>query len=266
MELTAEYIQNIVDGRLTLPLACEFDFHMETEKVIKKAKSDKRFIYINKALFVWDLIGYDDGRYVGDEFVGFKLGNEWVLFVENETQSLMIGTDRVDKVIDAYFTDVNTKDNTFTKARMLKTYFHYYPNTKQTEVVRRRRRVISDEEFKKLADMFKTQDFTEFKTADELSKYYDELPDNSPTISVLKIDDTYTFMVKQDQNVGFHFILANKDNLNILEFSYYPRKESPTDPFSFLDVYKQACPEGMPEVMKFLIAHCFRGADSGYTP
>lgn len=260
MELTAEYIQSILEGKYTIPLASKYDFNMETEKVIKKAKADKRFVNISKTLFVWDLLDYPDGRYVGDEFVGFKLNQDWILFVENDTESLMIATEGVEKVISVYFSDVEISNNsTITRARIMKTYFHYFKKKPYDEPIHRRRRIINDEEFAKLVEIFKSQEFTEFKNTDDFEKYYDGLPENEPTISVLKVDDTYTFMVKQDQDVGFHFILGNKENVNILEFNYFPKKEKIPTPFNFLDVYAKASSDVMPDAMRQLIAYCYKG-------
>lgn len=255
MELTAELIKDILTGKTDLPFALEiYDFTIDLDAVIKKAVSNPLFKKAPLNRIFISNYELEDGQYVSENSLGFKLGDEWVLISDEPGYpKIMLMSPDGQKVIKHYFKDVvDDANSTIVKARIMKSYFHYFKphhNKNRREHIK----LISGEEFQKLSEIFVSVGHQQFSNADELQKFYDELEDG-PNFSILKVDNVYTFLVKKDSFNGFHFILAKYENQHILEFSVQfsnPRKGPENN---FLEFFQEVTNEPMPHQLQRLIA------------
>ena len=247
-----QYVENVCAGLVKLPTTSTYSFFMEVEKVIKKALVDNRFTYVKNFIV---LNSVDDGMYVNEDFLYFKLGSDAVfIHRDNDGQSLnrMQGWGNVKRVLDHYFNPVEN-DGNLNRYRLMKSYFHYFENSKGANEIHRSTFELTLDEYNEIISLFKTSGVLEVKDFYVYSKWLAE-NESERFVQVVSFNNVYTLYAHLDRYNGLNIIIGTVDDQYVADCYFGDTENS----ISFSEVYKELTQTELPYELKQIIAFCFK--------
>ena len=258
MFVTPEHINDIIMGKVSLPVVDVYSCYLEIKKVLIKARSDARFKTFSLLDSVLDL---EDGMYYNDLFLFFKLGQDWIAFKNEKDEphvNYMHGCGDVAKVAQKYFkTLIDSKG--LIKGHITKTYLHYHDIPVNSSYLRRFIKQLSKDEFNYYISLFRNVKTLKILSESETFKQQAEfIEDHWPSTGVFNLDETYTYVLFLEPNSGFNIIVGRKyeDDKTItpmLEVTY----SKDCAAINFEQQHQDITGEPLDENLKEIIANCF---------
>lgn len=267
MQLTPEFINEIISGQHQLPTVQSYHGYMEVDVVVTKAKKDTRFKPFNPLALISTL---DNGMYVNDEQLFFKHDSDWMSIktAHSSSHCVIVSSGNPLSIINRYFKDVkqvSANPHGLYKARMMKSYFHLFNEPLNTNKSSNRSTVrsISKETFDHLAGLFKKSE--DFQLVDDINKYQrwlEETDSDAKTTVTIQVNDVYSFHLHLAKYKGFNIIMGYKEGPDgkatpVIETTYI----SDEDTIQFEHEYSKITARPLPESIKELIAFSFLSTD-----
>lgn len=256
MQLDTQQIEDIVEGKLSIPALRCHHFYAELDKIFIKAKADNNFIYIKEPI---NLCKLEDGRYVSDHYLIFKDQGELMIFHrEAGYEDTLKATPGFHKLMLKFFKPVNPGEKIEQHAgvyiaRLLRSYLHVFAQPLGDTLTLMQ--AISDEDFATLEKDFKQLRPTCFETLEALESSVASQMNNSPTIKIIEVEGVYTAVVEESHLKGFQIMVGQHQGDYVYSFlSKCPGQAN----LDMKQLYEKLTNQPLPNELKRIIAYAYK--------